>query len=168
MNNLYLQIQQFQHESEIWRRMLYHINDINILLKKRLSELLLEVVEDDVLHEAEQFHNSLIQEDVNVRSLLNEISRFDAALAKNILEENMLMPELLNWHQQLYTAVEIQAAAFNALKKDFNKYVNQNCMKLYEKCKMHDLGGCGNPSCKHSIKIKHDSPENIQQQKTGL
>ena len=70
-----LKIKQLKHEAGTWKRVLGFMQEENIHLKNRLSDVLKERFNKKMLEDVEIFQNNFIKEDVIINLLKNEKSQ---------------------------------------------------------------------------------------------
>jgi hypothetical protein len=126
-SNIGSMIIQFQHENDTWRRILGFITDENINLKKRLSEILKTLNDNDssVLDRIEYFHNCLLKDDEIIRFLYREVADQGKLLIREIYEDGELVKEVRKKQKKLRKNLEIAEQQFNKLKFEFNSYLGE-------------------------------------------
>ena len=72
-----LKLKQLQFESDTWKRLLVFMMDENIHLKNRLSEVLKDQFDKNLLVEVEGFQNNFIKEDELIGLMRNDVAELD-------------------------------------------------------------------------------------------
>jgi hypothetical protein len=120
-----LNLNQLHYEAETWKRSLDFMTDENILLKNRLSEILKENFDANLLEELENFQNSFIGEDEIISSLQYEISEIDLSLARVIFENRNKIKKADKRIKSMRNDIRIAVERFAKLKSDFNNYLSE-------------------------------------------
>lgn len=112
--------QQMFHELDTWQRTLNYIQQENIHLKNRLSEIIKNGMDDKLLEQVEYFQNQFLNKDAIITLLRQDIS----------LERDLdgSLPKKRNWkrHDKLRKDMGMMEAEFTKLKFDFNNYLSQS------------------------------------------
>ena len=112
--------QQMFHELETWHRTLSYIQQENIHLKNRLSEIIKNGMDDTLLEQVEYFQNQFLNKDAIILLL-----RQDIAIEKDL---DGSLPQKKNWkrHDKLRKDMAMIESEFGKLKFDFNSYLSQS------------------------------------------
>ncbi len=125
-----LKLKQIQHEVETWRRMLLYMQDENIHLKNRLSEVLKDRFDKKMLEVVEVFQSKFIMQDDLVNSLKKEV----AAIEETLYPKKNSSPNILHPSEKSITTIrsnlEIAEKTFAVLKADFNHYLSENINEI--------------------------------------
>ena len=121
-----LKLKQLQHEIDTWKRMLSFMEEENIHLKNRLSDVLKERFDKKMLDCVEGFQNSFIKGD----QLLSLLKKDLADLEKSIITEASI-EEGINKNTELAIkkmriAVDKTERNFTTVNCDFNNYLSEN------------------------------------------
>lgn len=112
--------QQMLHELDTWHRTLNYIQQENIHLKNRLSEIIKNGMDDTLLEQVEYFQNQFLNKDAIITLLRQDIN----------IERGLdgSLPNKKNWkkHDKLRKDMVMMEAEFNKLKFDFNEYLSQS------------------------------------------
>lgn len=127
-----LKIKQLQYESDACKRLLAFITDENIRLKIRLSEILNENFNGDLLDEIENFQNRFIKEDELIGLLRNSVAEFDKLLLKDVFEGGRTEKEINSRLNELRSNISNAEKNFNNLKSSFHSYMSENLEKSEE------------------------------------
>lgn len=119
-----LKLKQIQHEVETWRRLLLYMQEENIHLKNRLSEVLKDRFDKKMLQEVEEFQNKFIKQDNLITSLKKEVAIIEEYIHfKKNLSLEIINPSEKNIAGIRYN-VEVAEKKFAVLKTGFNHYLS--------------------------------------------
>lgn len=121
-----MKLKQLQHESDGWKRLLAFIMDENIHLKNRLTEVLKDKFNKNLLDDLEYFHNNFIREDEMIRLMRNDIVELDELLVKEIFEDGKIIKQVERKLHKLHNDLENIQKQFGKLKFEFNNYLSEN------------------------------------------
>jgi regulator of replication initiation timing len=121
-----LKLKQLQYESDSWKRLLGFIMDENIHLKNRLSEVLKDKFDNNLLEEVEGFQSSFIKEDELIGLLRNDVAELDKLLVREIFEDGKIANEIDKKLNRLRNNITIAEKQFGKLKVEFNSYLSEN------------------------------------------
>lgn len=121
-----MKLKQLQHESDSWKRLLAFIMDENIHLKNRLTEVLKDKFNKNLLDDLEYFHNNFIREDEMIRLMRNDIVELDELLVKEIFEDGKIIKQVERKLHKLHNDLENIQKQFGKLKFEFNNYLSEN------------------------------------------
>jgi len=124
-----LKLKQLQYETETWKRLLGFMTDENIHLKNRLSEILKNNFDHNLLEEVEIFHGSFLKEDERISLLKNEVTELDKLLVREIFEDGTIMRKVDSKLKRLRNNIKNAEAEFNRLKLNFNNYLSENIIQ---------------------------------------
>jgi hypothetical protein len=113
---------QLKHECNTLRRLLLFLREENIVLKNRLSEILKDSFDKNLLEQAELFHNDFIRKDERIHLLRNDLAALDNLLAKIINSEKNASVEIDARLRELRNNTNIAENQFIKMQSDFNKY----------------------------------------------
>ena len=124
INNL--KRKQFQHETSTWKRMLDFMQEENIHLKNRLSDVLKESFNKKMLDDVEIFQNNFIKADELIILLKNEL----AGIEKSLLTK-FFVPEEMNRAieipiKKMRINIDTAEKHFTKMNNDFNNYLFEN------------------------------------------
>ncbi len=119
-------MQQIQIESNTWKRLLDFFREENVRSKNRLSDILKENFDRNLLEDLENFQSRFVQQDELLGLLRNEIAELDKLLLDEEMNDGtrpaMVARKLGNLRHNLSNS-EIR---FSELQLDFNKYLVEN------------------------------------------
>jgi len=121
-----MKLKQLQHESDSWKRLLAFIMDENVCLKNRLTEVLKDKFNKNLLEDLEYFHSNFVSEDEMIRLLRNDIVELDKLLVKEIFEDGGIIKQVERKLHKLHNDLENIQMQFGKLKLDFNNYLSEN------------------------------------------
>lgn len=121
-----LKLIQLQYESDTWKRTLGFLIDENIHLKNRLSEILKEQFNRNLLDEVETFQNKFIHEDELISLLRNDVAEIDKLLTREIFEDGKTATLIDKNLQKIRNNILIAEKEFSRLKLEFNGYLSEN------------------------------------------
>lgn len=119
-------INQFKYETATSKRVLSFLMDENVCLKNRLSEILKNSFEKNLLEEMEIFQNKFIEVDERLESLRADVAALDKLLLTEWLEAELFMSGINNTLKNIRTNVEISETEFGKLKSAFSIYLLDN------------------------------------------
>ncbi|HEY6064391.1 MAG TPA: hypothetical protein VIV35_12320 [Chitinophagaceae bacterium] len=124
-----LKLKQLQFEAETWKRVLGFMTDENIHLKNRLSEILKNNFDNNLLEEVEIFHSNFLKEDEKIDLLKKEVAGLDKLLVREIFEDGTIIRQVDSKLKRLRNNIKIAEAQFTRLKTDFNNYLSENIIQ---------------------------------------
>lgn len=121
-----LKLKQIQHEVDTWKRGLLYMQEENIHLKDRLSEVLKDRFDTKMLEVVEVFQSKFIRQDDLINSLKKEVAAIEKTLySKTIAPENVVHPSEINI-TKIRNNLEVAEKMFAGIKTDFNHYLSAN------------------------------------------
>jgi len=121
-----LKLKQIQHECDTWKRQLSFISDENIHLKTRLTQVLNDRVDKNLLDGLENFQNMFVKEDDRVYLLRHEQAELDKLLVREIFENGAIVKKVENKLNKMRNNIRNAEVHFNKLKSSFNHYLLEN------------------------------------------
>ncbi|MFN0082154.1 MAG: hypothetical protein ACKVOM_06510 [Ferruginibacter sp.] len=121
-----LKLKQLQYETDTWKRLLCFMLEENIHLKNRLSEVLKDRFNNQLLDELENFQNGFIKEDELISFLRNEVAEIDGELVKEIFLDGKLNKEMDKRIHHLRNILSNAEKRFGKIKMSFNNYLSEN------------------------------------------
>lgn len=122
----HLELKQLQFENDTWKRLLGFMMDENIRLKNRLTEVLKDSFDHNLLEELECFQNKFIKEDELIRLMRHEAVEIDQLLAGDKFEKEELKMKLVMKLNHLRNNIVDAEMQFGTLKICFNHYLSEN------------------------------------------
>lgn len=122
-----LKIKQLQYESNSWKRLVGFMMDENIHLKNRLSEVLKDKFNRNLLEGVEGFQNRFVKEDELIGLLRNDVAELDKLLLKeSTFEDRNTLSNIDRKLNTLRNNILTAEKEFSNLKMEFNTYLSQN------------------------------------------
>jgi hypothetical protein len=121
-----LKLRQLQYESDTWKRLLGFLEDENIHLKNRLSEILKNGFNEDLLDEVESFQSRFVKEDELIRLLRNNVAELDDLLVREVFEDGKIFKEIHRRLKNLSDNIQHVQEQFTKLKSEFNRFMSEN------------------------------------------
>ena len=121
-----LKLKQLQYESDSWKRLLVVMMDENIHLKYRLSQVLKDMFDKNLLEEVESFQSNFLKEDDLIGLLRNDVAELDKLLVREIFEDGKIINEIDGRLNKLRNNIIIAERQFGKLKLEFNNYLSEN------------------------------------------
>jgi regulator of replication initiation timing len=121
-----LKLKQLQYEADTWKRLLGFMMDENIHLKNRVSQILKDRFDENLLEEVEVFQSSFIKEDALIGLLRNDVAELDKLLQKEVFEDGMIIKNVESKLKKLRHNIKNAEKQFGKLKMDFNNYLSEN------------------------------------------
>ncbi|MCY7290668.1 MAG: hypothetical protein LH615_00650 [Ferruginibacter sp.] len=121
-----LKIKQLKHETATWKRVLVFMQEENIHLKNRLSDVLKERFNKKMLNDVEDFQNNFIKEDELIGLLKNELAEIENSLLPDIFIDGTVDINIDIKIKKLRTNIENAEKAFAKINNDFNIYLSEN------------------------------------------
>ncbi len=113
---------QLEHECNTLRRLLLFLKEENIVLKNRLSEILKDSFDKNLLEQAELFHSGFIREDERILLLRNDLAGLDNLLTKTSNNDKIASVEIDARLRELRSNINIAENQFIKMQSGFNKY----------------------------------------------
>jgi hypothetical protein len=121
-----LKLIQLQYESDTWKRLLGFMMDENIHQKNRISAILKNGFDRNLLEEMEGFHTRFIKEDELIALLRNEVAELEKLLVREIFEDGKVIKEVDRKLKIFRNHVITAENQFSKLKLEFNNYLTEN------------------------------------------
>ena len=119
-------LRQLQYESDNWKHLLGFMMDENIRQKTRLSEILKNGFDRNLLEEMENFQTGFIKEDERIRLLRHELVELDKLLIREIFDDGKIIKEINIRFKNLRNNIVIAERKFGELKLAFNNFLSEN------------------------------------------
>jgi hypothetical protein len=121
-----LKLKQLQYESDTWKRLLVFMQEENVHLKNRLSEVLKDKFNNNLLEEVEVFQAGFVKEDELISFLRNEVAEIDSELLKDIFVDGKINKGLEKKLNRLRKNLTSAEKRFDKMKLAFKNYLAQN------------------------------------------
>lgn len=120
---LVMKLKQLQFESDMWKRQLGFMTDENILLKNRISEVLKNGFNRNLLEQLENFQTRFIKEDELIILLRNQVAELDNNLQAEYLKGGKELQEITAALKILRANIGVAEKHFARLKLEFYSYL---------------------------------------------
>ena len=121
-----LKLQQMQHEINTWKRMLGFMQEENVHLKNRLSEVLKDRFNKELLDTVEFYQTKFIEEDEMIVLLKTKVSELENTLLNTITSNDNNDALLSKKIEKLRKGIDDAEKKFNSVNNNFNKYLAEN------------------------------------------
>ncbi|MEP7106650.1 MAG: hypothetical protein ABI760_01685 [Ferruginibacter sp.] len=121
-----LKLKQLKYESDTWKRLLGFMIDENISLKNRLSEVLKDEFNKNLLEKVEGFQSSFIKEDQLIGLLRHDAAELEKLLHREETEDGKIIGEIDNRLKKFRMSIINAERQFANLKLEFNSYLSEN------------------------------------------
>jgi regulator of replication initiation timing len=121
-----LKLKQLIYEADTWKRLLGFMMEENIHLKNRVSQILKDRFDENLLEEVEVFQSSFVKEDEMIGLLRNDVAELDKLLQKEVFEDGMIIKNVQSKLKKLRHNIKNAEKQFGKLKADFNNYLSEN------------------------------------------
>jgi hypothetical protein len=119
-------MKQLQEEIDMHKRSLAFMEEENILLKNRVSQVLKNGFNENLLSEMEIFHGQFVREDELIRILKSYIMEAEKLLLQEVFRDGKIIKEVKRKLQRVRTKMETTQRRFTKLKSDFNSFLSEN------------------------------------------
>ena len=114
--------EEIKYENEVGKKLLQGLQQDNVLLKNKLSEILKLNIRDGILEKAENFQTSFLLADERISFLRKDNIELCRQFLKAIGDRNAI-EELSQKQKQLKKQIKQEEKEFNKLKLAFNSYI---------------------------------------------
>lgn len=121
-----LKLKQLQYETGTWKRLLRFMIEENIRFKNRLSEILGDRFNKNLLEEVDRFQGGFIKEDEMIRLLRNDVTEMDILLTKEIFVDGTVSKEIDIKLTRLRNNMMAAESHFVKIKSEFNNFLLAN------------------------------------------
>ncbi len=121
-----LKFKQLQYETETWKRLLGFMMDENVHLKNRISEILKDGFDNNLLVEVESFQNQFVKEDELILLLRNDVAHLDKLLLREAFEDGEIIKEIDRKLKKFRNNISIAEKQFCQLISAFNSFLSEN------------------------------------------
>ena len=115
-------VRQFQTEIEDWKKILNSRMDENALLKSRLSDIVKNNYDQNLLEEIEEFQTEFIREDELINSLRRDVNDLDNLLYSKMFEEGKMEKSFETKMDQLGRDISNSVTRFRILQSAFDDF----------------------------------------------
>ena len=118
-----LKLKQLQFESNAWKRLLCFMMDENVHLKNRITEILKNDTDNNLLEEIENFQNNLVRQDEVISLLRHDTAELDKLLVRELFEDGAITKEINKKLKDLRNNISTAEKQFTKVKLEFNNYL---------------------------------------------
>ena len=98
----------------------------NILFKNKISEILSNGFDRNLLEDVEEFQNRFIKADEVIGLLRNDIAEIDKLLIREIFEDGKILKEIELKFKRFRNHLIVAQRQFDTLKKEFNSFLKKD------------------------------------------
>ena len=120
-----LKLKQLRHEINTWKRMLGFMQEENVHLKNRLSDVLKDRFNKNMLDGVEFFQTNFIKEDEVIGLLKSEVAEVENILKRDLVTEESIFPTSKRM-ETVRNNIDAAEKDFTKINNDFNKYLSEN------------------------------------------
>ena len=120
-----LKLKQLRHEINTWKRMLGFMQEENVHLKNRLSDVLKDRFNKNMLDGVEFFQTNFIKEDEVIGLLKSEVAEVENILKWNLITDENIFPTSKRM-ETVRNNIDAAEKDFTKINNDFNKYLSEN------------------------------------------
>ena len=120
-----LKLLQLGYEIETCKRLLNFITDENVHLKIRLSAVLKDNFEKNMLEEMDNYLSKFVAQDELINLLKNDISKIEKQLWGKIHEDGEIMKDIYLGLRLLQSNILTTVGLFIKLSEDFNNFLSE-------------------------------------------
>ena len=113
---------QFQTEIETWKELLNTRMEENVLLKNRLSDILINNYDQNSLEEIEEFQTKFIREDELINSLRRDVNNLDNLLYSKMFEDGKMEKSFDTGMEKLGKDIANSITRFRILQSAFDDF----------------------------------------------
>ena len=121
----FVKLEQLQFESDTWKRLLGCMVDENVRLKMRLSEVLKDKFNQNLLEDAENFQSRFLKEDELIALLRNDMAELEKVLKRETAEEAVIK-EVYKKLKVIKENIKTAEKHLSTLQLEFNNYIAEN------------------------------------------
>lgn len=125
-------VRQFQTEIEAWKKILNSRMEENVLLKSRLSDIVKNDYDQNLLEEIEEFQTKFIREDELINSFRRDVNDLDNLLYSKMFEEGKMEKSFETKMDQLGRDVSNSVIRFRILQSAFDDFQHKISRKREE------------------------------------
>ena len=122
-------MRQLQFEYDTWKRLLGFMMEENIHLKNRLSEVIKDSSNANLLAEMENFQTRFLEEDKFIGILRNELVELGKLMAKEKLPGGHVIEEINNKLKRFRKNLVNTETLLSELKMQFNNYLMESAAR---------------------------------------
>ena len=117
----FYKLRQLQFECDTWKRMLSFMVDENIHLKNRLSEILSDQQQNQLLNEIEDYQTRFLKIDELIRILRNDVAELEQSIKEK--QDTTDNPSINNKLSRIRLNIPLVERQLERMKMDFNSFL---------------------------------------------
>jgi len=117
----FYKFRQLQFECDTWKRMLSFMVDENIHLKNRLSEILSDQQQNQLLNEIEDYQTRFLKIDELIRILRNDVAELEQSIKEK--QDSADNPSINNKLSRIRLNIPLVERQLERMKMDFNSFL---------------------------------------------
>jgi hypothetical protein len=121
-----IKLKELQYETDSWKSRLAFMKEENILFKNKISEILSNGFDRNLLEDVEEFQNRFIKADEVIGLLRNDIAEIDKLLIREIFEDGKILKEIELKFKRFRNHLIVAQRQFDTLKKEFNSFLKKD------------------------------------------
>ena len=121
-----LKLKQVRYEKETWKRLVYFMSEENICLKNRLSEVLKDSFNYNLLEQLECFQSRFIDVDSLMNLFRHDLAELEELLAKGTRGNDHTLIDIQTRLVTLRTVLTNVERELSKLKINFHTYLSEN------------------------------------------
>jgi glutaredoxin 2 len=121
-----IKLKELQYETDSWKSRLTFMKEENILFKNKISEILSNGFDRNLLEDVEEFQNRFIKADEVIGLLRNDIAEIDKLLIREIFEDGKILKEIELKFKRFRNHLIVAQRQFDTLKKEFNSFLKKD------------------------------------------
>lgn len=121
-----LKLMQLRHEINTWKRMLGFMQEENIHLKNRLSDVLKDRFDKSLLDGVEGFQTNFIKEDEVISYLKKEVAEVEYLLQDEIVNDEQQNYPIIKRIENIKKHLDYAERDFAKINNEFNNYLSEN------------------------------------------
>lgn len=121
-----LKLMQLRHEINTWKRILGFMQEENVHLKNRLSEVLKDRFDKNLLDGVECFQTDFIKEDEVIGKLKKELAELEFMLDSDIISDEQHNFPITRRIENIRNHIDSAERDFTKINVGFNNYLSEN------------------------------------------
>lgn len=118
-------IHQYSYEVESWNRLLAFCLVENIYFKTRLSEIINDTEDEELVIQGELFQEQFIEQDRILSFLEDEVNRQRKMLERDAYEDGELFKEIVKHQKKLRNDIKSSEALFARTRNTFSDFLKE-------------------------------------------
>ena len=123
-----LKLKQLQYETDSWKHQLEYMSEECVRFKNRLSEILKDRFDKNLLEEVDGFQSRFIKHDEIISVVRDDIVEVDNVLTGKIFQDGKINKETGKKLMRLRNNMTAAERRFIKMKSEFNKFLSENIL----------------------------------------